>query len=235
MTDTARARRCDLVVFDVAGTTVFDGDAVVKCLIAALEPYVEATADSAREVMGLPKPVAIRELLTEAGVCVPADLDAIVAEVHEVFRAAMLTTYRSDPGLAPAPDAERVFAALRQAGVRVALDTGFSRDILDAVLNRLGWSVPSTLDVAISSDEVEQGRPFPDMIRLAMERTGVTKSSRVAKVGDTVSDLLEGLAAECGIVVGITHGTHTRAQLERDGVIVIDRLRELLPLVGVEE
>lgn len=235
MSGGSHERRCDLVVFDVAGTTVFDGDAVVECLIAALEPYAEVTAGRARDVMGLPKPVAIRELLREARTWTPDRLDAVVAQVHEAFRASMLATYRADPGLVPAPDVERVFAALRRAGVRVALDTGFSRDILDTVLGRLGWSADSTIDAAISSDEVQQGRPFPDMIRRAMQLTGVTTSSRVAKVGDTVSDLLEGLAAECGIVAGITHGTHTRAQLERDGVIVIDHLTELLPLVGVEE
>lgn len=228
------ARHYDLVVFDVAGTTVFDGDAVVECLIAALEPYVAVPLGRALDVMGLPKPVAIRELLSEAGAFAPAELDAVVAQVHEVFRASMLATYRHDPGLAPAPDVERVFAALRRAGVRVALDTGFSRDILDVVLDRLGWSLEATIDLAISSDEVEQGRPFPDMIRRAMQLTGVAHSHRVVKVGDTLSDLLEGLAADCGLVVGITHGTHTRAQLERDGVMVIDHLTELLPLIGVE-
>ena len=39
--------RFDLVVFDVAGTTILDGDAVLGCLNQALEPYVDVTLDEA--------------------------------------------------------------------------------------------------------------------------------------------------------------------------------------------
>ena len=35
----------------------------------------------------------------------------------------------------------------------------------------------------------------------------------VAKIGDTPSDLGEGNAAGCGLVIGVTNGTHTREQM----------------------
>jgi hypothetical protein len=44
----------------------------------------------------------------------------------------------------------------------------------------------------------------------------------------------QGLAAGCGLVVGVTYGTHTREQLDRPGVHIIDRLPDLLPLIGVD-
>ena len=62
---------------------------------------------------------------------------------------------------------------------------------------------------------------------------GVDRPGRVVKVGDTPSDLEEGLAASCGLVVGVTHGTHTREQLTRPGVEVVDRLADILPLIGL--
>jgi phosphoglycolate phosphatase-like HAD superfamily hydrolase len=37
---------------------------------------------------------------------------------------------------------------------------------------------------------------------------------RVAKVGDTPSDIAEGKAAGCGWVVAVTYGTHDRDSLE---------------------
>ena len=37
----------------------------------------------------------------------------------------------------------------------------------------------------------------------------------VAKVGDTPSDLEEGAAARCGLIVGVTNGSHTTDQLKR--------------------
>ena len=66
----------------------------------------------------------------------------------------------------------------------------------------------------MTSDEVPRGRPFPDLVFRVMELTGVSDVKRVAKVGDTPSDLGEGTAAGCGWVIGVTEGTHTRAQLE---------------------
>ena len=37
---------------------------------------------------------------------------------------------------------------------------------------------------------------------------------RVAKVGDTPADLEEGRNAGCGLIVGVTQGTHHRRDLE---------------------
>src|SRR5262249_39112669 len=97
----------------------------------------------------------------------------------------------------------------------VALDTGFSRTIVDAILERLGWSEPGVLDATVASDEVERGRPHADLVLRAMSLTGVTRSDAVAKVGDTPADLEEGLAAHCGLLIGVTNGSHTAEQLKR--------------------
>lgn len=222
--------RFTLAVFDVAGTTVLDGDAVVECLIAALEKHVPVSRRQALAVMGLPKPVAIRQILSSAGVAEGQALDAATADAHAQFRKGMIERYRTGP-LEPAEGAEQVFAALRAGGVRVALDTGFSRDILDTVLDRLGWAGGDKVDFSIASDEVERGRPHADLVHRAMALAQVSEPALVAKIGDTPSDIEEGLAAGCGLVVGVTYGTHTREELDGPGVEVIDRLADLLPLL----
>ncbi len=52
----------ELVVFDLAGTTVDDGDAVNRCLRATLAAAgFEASSEEVNNVMGLPKPEAIRQ------------------------------------------------------------------------------------------------------------------------------------------------------------------------------
>jgi phosphonatase-like hydrolase len=220
-----------LAVFDVAGTTVLDGDAVVECLLAVLEKRMPMSRQQAVEVMGLPKPVAIRQLLVAAGDVSDQALAAAVDDAYAEFRHTMIERYRSGP-LAPVEGAEQVFSALQQAGVRVALDTGFSRDILDTVLERLGWK-EGIIDFSLASDEVERGRPYPDLIHRAMALADVAAPSSVIKIGDTPSDLEEGLAAGCGLVVGVTYGTHTHQQLARPGVTLIDNLPALLPLIGI--
>ncbi len=110
--------------------------------------------------------------------------------------------------------ASDAFRKLHEAGVKVALDTGFTRDIVDVVLRRLGWKDNPLIDVTVTSDEVERGRPQPDMVHKAMQELGVKDASRVAKVGDTPSDLHEGVNAGCGAVIGVTAGSHTAEQLK---------------------
>ena len=89
------------------------------------------------------------------------------------------------------------------------------------------------VDFSVASDEVERGRPHPDLIYRAMSLAHVTEPALVAKIGDTPSDIEEGLAAGCGLVVGVTYGTHTADELNGPGVQIIDRLSDLLPLIGL--
>jgi phosphonatase-like hydrolase len=196
---------CKLVVFDMAGTTVQDGEGVVnRALRTALAGYgVTVTFDDVNEVMGLPKPDAIRRL--------SRGYEVSVAKVYVEFENAMVDHYRRSPDVAAISGAEEVFAALRLAGIKVALDTGFARSIVDAIVERLGWA--ELLDATVASDEVAHGRPQKDLVLEAMARTGITDVQTVAKVGDTPSDIQEGQAAGCGWVIAVTEGSHTLEQL----------------------
>lgn len=224
-----------LVVFDVAGTTVLDGDSVVSSLQQALwYRGVDVPTRDVVAVMGLSKPHAIAQLLVMHEEVTGDRLRQAVDLVHEDFRTVIKHRYRTDAAVGPAPGAMRVFTSLRRAGIRVALDTGFSRDILNVLLDRLGWREGETFDISIASDEVDRGRPHPDLIHYAMARAGVATPETVVKVGDTQADLLQGQAAKCGLVVGVTYGSHSRTDLEGPDVHIIEALPELLPIVGVE-
>ena len=101
---------------------------------------------------------------------------------------------------------------LRHAGMKVVLNTGFSRAVVDVLLDRLVW--PDLIDGSVASDEVPRGRPHPDMIRHLMRQLGIEDARKVAKVGDTPVDLEEGSNAGCGVVIGVTTGSFTLAQLQ---------------------
>jgi phosphonatase-like hydrolase len=202
----------ELVVLDMSGTTIDDGDAVQNCFQATLAGGgVQVTAEQAKAVMGLPKPEAIRRLLAGAGRSLP---ESEVAAVHADFVRRMRQHYISGPAVIEVPGAAATFGLLRRAGIKVALNTGFSRPIADVLLQRLGWRVPQVIDAVVTSDEVPRGRPYPDMIQLLMERLGIRDARKVAKVGDTVVDLEEGSNAGCGLVIGVTTGNCTREQLQ---------------------
>jgi phosphonatase-like hydrolase len=202
----------ELVIFDMAGTTVNDDDGVNRSVRAALEHVgIAATRDAVNKVMGIPKPVALRQLIERSDKPYRvAQLEAI----HRDFVERMIRFYQADPSVYEIPGASDVFRRLQDAGIKVALDTGFTRDIVDVLLSRLAWSDSALIDATITSDEVPRGRPHPDMIEKAMRDLGLGDAKRVAKVGDTPADLEEGTAAGCGLVIGVTGGTHTAAQLK---------------------
>jgi phosphonatase-like hydrolase len=219
-----------LMVFDVAGTTVNDeGNAVAHCVCDAMrDAGFQVELKDVDPVMGVPKPLAIRSLLSDRLGCAPEA--QLVGRIHADFQQRMVTHYRTAPSVRPVNHAESVFEALRRLGVRVTLDTGFDRLILDTILQRLGWD-KGAIDDSITSDEVDAGRPAPDMIRTLMRRAGVTDPAAVGKVGDSVSDIEEGLNAGCGLVVAVENERTTPHLHRFAGVPAIERLSELLPLV----
>jgi phosphonatase-like hydrolase len=206
--------RIALVIFDMAGTTVAEGSAVYQCLRDTLAANgLEIPAESIDEVKGMDKREALRILIENSAMrnrLLPG-LDAL----HKDFVERMIEFYRSDPTVTEMPGASETFRRLHRAGIKVALNTGFSRQIVDALLERLGWASTGLIDATVASDEVERGRPHPDMIRHLMFKLGLTHPQRTVKVGDTPADLLEGRNAGCGLVVGVTGGSCTAEQLEK--------------------
>jgi phosphonatase-like hydrolase len=202
----------ELVVFDMAGTTVYDGDAVGNCFRATLAAVgLELDLAAVKKVMGLPKPEAIR-LLVEASPASAALRERVTA-IHDDFVRRMRNYYADDPTIHEVPGASATFAALRRAGIKTALNTGFSRAIASVLIDRLRWN--DRIDASVTSDEVPCGRPHPDMIEHLRRQLGIAEAARVAKVGDTPADLEEGTNAGCGLVIGVTQGSHTREQLAR--------------------
>lgn len=192
-----------LVAFDVAGTTVEEHAAVYT----ALEDAVVAAGGSPgtsdiQTWMGAGKREAITGLFRASEGFEPDT--AVVDATFDDFRARLDASYRAVPPT-PMPGVVETFEALHAAGIKVALTTGFDRDVVDRLLAVLGWGNP-LLDAVVCIDDVAAGRPAPYMIFRAMEATGVHSVGDVLVVGDTVRDLEAGMNAGAGQVVGALTG-----------------------------
>jgi phosphonatase-like hydrolase len=222
-----------LVVFDIAGTTVRDNGNVAEAFITAFSDNgFSMSVAEVKKVMGFRKMDAIVLLL---GKFAPEwkDDEDLIDRIHTRFIDKMIEFYRNDETLAPLPHAEVVFRALKKRGIKVALNTGFTRSITDTILHRLRWDDRSPfIDQVICSDEVPHGRPYADMIEVLMDDLGIDSPAQVLKVGDTEVDVKEGRNAACGKVVSVTTGAYSRDQLQSYGPdFVIDDLQELLPII----
>ena len=201
-----------LVVFDVAGTTVDDsGGAVLRCLIEAARAYdLPGSDEELNSLMGMNKR-EVFDLLAERRFS--ADKEAVrrvSGEALAAFIEAMRSYY--DRSLRPLPGAEETFAYLRERGIKVATDTGFDATINTMVMERLNWPGRLT-DLAVCSSDVPLGRPAPYMIFYAMQRLGIFDVRQVMKIGDSPADMEEGYNAGCSEVIGVLSGAHTVATL----------------------
>ncbi len=212
-----------LVIFDMAGTTVTDQHEVEQCFAqAAAESGLRATPERILAVQGMAKRHVFDLLWREQLGTDLADVAARVDESYTMFKTILEHHYETQP-VAPTEGCLDVFAWLSERSIPIALTTGFYRTVTNLILNRLDWHVDPAgyyiaddqmvVQASIASDEVPNGRPAPDMIRLAMQRLGVTDPKKVVNIGDTPSDLLSGKAAGVGLNLGVTNGTHSEAQL----------------------
>lgn len=201
----------ELVVLDMAGTTVDEHGDVYRALEAAVVATgATVSAEDLQTWMGADKTEAIAALMELGGV---RPTKEIVAAQFDHFRALLATAYQENPPVA-LPGVEEALQQLQGNGIKVALTTGFSRDVADPILNTLGWGVGEgqLLDAVVTSDEVAAGRPAPYMIHRVMELTGVHNVRNVVAGGDTVVDLQAGHNA--GVLpLGVLTGALTRDQL----------------------
>ena len=197
-----------LIVLDLAGTTVEDRGQVPEAFEAALAAHgLAVSREGLAGVRGSSKREAIASLVP-AG----ADHASRSAAVYEAFQRELTARYQAS-GVQEVAGAGDALRWLRERKVRIALNTGFDRAITEMLLDRLGWRT-GRADAIVCGDDVAHGRPAPDLILLAMQRTGTTDPARVANVGDTTLDLQAGHAARVRWNVGVLSGAHTRARLE---------------------
>lgn len=226
----APRRRITVCCMDMAGTTVSDDGLVEAAFLDALaargvgedDPRREGMLDYVRETMGTSKIVVFRALF-------PEEADAQAA--NAAFEAAYAR--RLDDGLVtPMPGAAETIAALRGAGVKVALLTGFSAETRDRLVAALRWE--AVADLLICPAEAGRGRPYPDMVLGAFMRLGGEDVRDVAVVGDTAADVASGIHAGASVVAGVLSGADDAARLEAAGAThVLGSVAELPPILGL--
>jgi phosphoglycolate phosphatase len=202
-----------LAVLDMAGTTVVDGGAVVRAFGQAATavglPEVGPERANARryvlDTMGQSKIIVFRALFGD---------EATAQRANTAFEAAYGRVI-GDGGTEPVPGATEAVNRMRQAGIKVAFTTGFSRPTQDALLTALGWQ--TLADLALTPSEAVRGRPYPDMVLTALLRLGVDDVREVAVLGDTASDITSGLRAGARVVAGTLTGAHDEATLRGAG------------------
>ena len=214
----ARAERLQLVVFDMAGTTVDD---VVDGVPLVLKSYDDAfrghgvtvPMEVLNEQRGRDKGTVIRELGGERA-----------EEIFAYFNGVLLENAGRVGEIRGTVD---VFRFLRDRGIRVALNTGFPQQIAEGILGHLGWEREGLIDSWTCSEAVGKSRPDPAMIHALMAKLGVEDPGKVIKIDDTAKGIEEGLNAGA-VTLGVLTGTQTRERLlQAEPHGIIESVRDL--------
>ena len=216
----------ELVVFDMAGTTVDEGNVVYKTVRAAVNA---AGYDFSQEQVqafaaGKEKSQAIRDVLALDG---EPHSEEEVATIFEDFKRRLAIAYEQ-LDVREQPGASLVFQQLRAGGIKSVLNTGYDRSTAQSLLDKLDWVVGRDIDGLVTASDVPTNRPHPDMIHRAVELLGCSSAFAVVKVGDSQIDIEEGKNAGCAMTFGITTGAQTESQLlEAHPTAVLHALSEL--------
>ena len=197
------------IVADLAGTVVDYGSCAPAGVFVKVfrKAGVEISFAEARGPMGMGKKDHIRELLRLPRVSEAWQLahgrqwaEADVEALYEAFVPLQLKCLADYNNLIPG--VYQTVTELEQDGVQLGVNTGYTREMTQIVLD--GMKQQGVVPKAVSClSDVPAGRPAPWMIFDTMEQLGVFPPAAVIAVGDTLSDVEAGRNA--GVwTVGVT-------------------------------
>lgn len=227
-----------MVVFDLSGTTVEDDNAVAKSLHqAAVEYGLQLPLIEFEKTIGTNKIHLYQYLIAKSmGRNIGfedlerksfPDLYEEALKIFERYSVIMLNYYKEN--VKPIPGTEEVFMWCRQQNIKVVTDTGFHRDINNAIMEGLGWLKNELIDLSVDVETTGGiGRPAPYMIFHAMRQLGIQSVHEVVKIGDTPADLLSGFNAGCAGNIGVLSGANSREILsEYPHTHILSGIKEL--------
>ena len=197
------------VLFDVDGTLI---DSVYLHTTAWWQAFRQYGHDveSARihRAIGMGSDKILDHLL--GGDHDPSDDDAL--------RAAHSSLYATSwPALRRLPGARHLLRTCAERGLRNVLATSASKPELDALLRCL--DADAVIDTVTSADDTGQSKPAPDIVEVALRRSGLD-AGEVVFVGDSVWDVQAAgaLSIPC---IGVTSGGVSAAELLDHGAATV--------------
>lgn len=199
-------RKYDAVLFDLDGTITASAQGVRRCIELTLEKLQKPCPDLSDYSTYIGPPLD-KTFANKCGLGRQGALEAlpIYRDYYDVYGTKENRLY---DGIT------EVFAAVREAGMRLAVCTSKNERLARDVTNLLG--ITTMFDAICGSLDSGARKEKPDLIPYAMHTLGVEDASRVLMVGDTHFDTLG--AKACGVdFVGVLYGYGKRALMEGAG------------------
>jgi HAD superfamily hydrolase (TIGR01509 family) len=152
------------------------------------------------------------------------DLDEPAERIERAIVDGVVERYRAEgPPIIPG-----AVEAVRRIAARwpVAVASSAHREVIDAALRAVGLT--DQLPVVVSSDEVEHGKPEPDVYLEAARRLGAA-AQRCLVVEDSYNGVQAGRAAGMTVVLVPNHSVPPAPGTDQLAHLVLERLSDLDP------
>lgn len=215
-------RSTTTVIFDVEGT-------LVDCVPQTLESWRQSLAESGHSFRR-------DELQPYSGMdgeeMLEGLLPALTQEVRQRIQKRQGELYRDQylGVVRPFEGIRQVFTALKRAGLSLAIATTCEHDEL-AVYDKT-MRVLALTDLVVCGDDVEHGKPHPDLFRAVLKKSGISAPAQVLTVGDTPYDTKAALALGLESIGVLTGGFSRDALLSAGCSCVLDGVRAVVPHVA---
>lgn len=200
-------RDCEVFVFDVEGTLVDAVPPTLRCWQDTLRAAGHAIDRAAlQRLSGMDGDQMLRQLLPNLG---ETERERLIKDQGRRYRAQCL------PKVRPFAGVRELFGALRAQRRRLAIATDCARDQLRHYLDLVG--IEDLLDAIACGDDVEHGKPEPDLPALALARA---HGASGVMIGDTPFDAAA--ARKAGLKsVGVLTGGFNDADLRHAGCAAV--------------
>ncbi len=182
------------IAFDLDGTLIDDTDVLIKAEVKAfINKGAIVTPAELRNHGGTSVKDLAKTILKKVD-------DNIIKELRAFRKEEVLKNLNE---VEVFPDTLPTLKKLKKEGIKIGIATGLGRDLLPIFLEKTG--IGAYLDTFVSADDVNMGKPAPDVFLKAFEIMGVKPEEGLA-VGDSRNDIKAAEAAKTQSVLIVRNG-----------------------------
>ena len=202
-------KNINMLVFDMAGTTINENGLVYKILYQTIKDFgINIKQNDIDKWHSFNKYEVLDHFLINSSSFNNFD-DIILYKntLHQNFNNNLNKEYFNNDSIQLIhKNLPNLFNKIRQKNIKICLNTGFNKNIQESIIHKLNMN--EFIDDYISSEDVIKGRPHPFMIQKLMKKHNINNPNTIIKFGDSKNDILEGLNSNVCASIGVLNGAN---------------------------
>jgi HAD superfamily hydrolase (TIGR01509 family) len=177
------------IIFDMDGLMVDSERLYQQAQEEITRQFNKTLPERARLKMMGRKPLESMKIFAEA-LDIPTDAEQLLETRNNIMR----EKYKND--LVPLPGLNHIIDAF-YGKLKMAISTGAQEEFLDIVVDQL--EIRNKFDVLQASDEIEQGKPHPEIYLKTCKKLGLNPGECIV-LEDSLNGVLAGKRAGCYVI-----------------------------------